>query len=194
MGFDGVDAEIEEVGDFFVGFAFGDELEDFAFAGGEEVVRIFAACAFQFLDVVVEEDAADGRAEEGFTFGDAVDGADEIGFGGIFEQVAAGAGFEGAEDVGFVGIHAEDDDRSFRIAVGNLFGGFDAVEVGHADVEYGDVGFELGGLRDGLTAVFGFADDGEFGLLFDEQTEAATDEGVVVGEQDANFFWIWAHD
>ena len=32
MSFDGVDAEIQEVGDIFIGFAFGDELEDFAFA------------------------------------------------------------------------------------------------------------------------------------------------------------------
>ena len=81
----------------------------------------------------------------------------------------------------------------FEIALGDLFGGFDAVEIGHADVEDGDVGFELGGLSDGLAAVFGFADDGEFGLLLDEKAQAATDEGVVVGEQDSNFTWIGAH-
>ena len=32
MNFGGVDADIEDRGDLLIGFAFGDELEDFAFA------------------------------------------------------------------------------------------------------------------------------------------------------------------
>jgi hypothetical protein len=68
-----------------------------------------------------------------------------------------------------------------------LLGGFDAVEIGHADVEDGDVGFELRCLGDGLAAVFGFADNRELGLLFDEKAEATAYEVVIVGEQDSDF-------
>ena len=35
MSFGGVDGDAEQGGDFFVGFAFGEELQDFAFAGSE---------------------------------------------------------------------------------------------------------------------------------------------------------------
>jgi len=35
VGFGGVDADVEEVGDFLVAFAFGEELEDFTFARRE---------------------------------------------------------------------------------------------------------------------------------------------------------------
>ena len=83
MGFDGVDAEIQKVGDVFVGFAFGDELEDFAFARGEQVVGVFGAAAFELADVVVEKDFADCGAEEGFAVGDGVNRFDEVGLGGV---------------------------------------------------------------------------------------------------------------
>ena len=54
MGFDSVNAEIQEVGDVFVGFAFGDELKDFALAWGEQVVGVFGAAALELADVIVE--------------------------------------------------------------------------------------------------------------------------------------------
>ena len=88
MSFDGVDAEIQEIGDVLIGFALSDELENFALAGSEKVVGVFGAAAFELADVVVEKNFADGGAEEGFAVGDGANGFDEIGLGGIFEEIA----------------------------------------------------------------------------------------------------------
>src|ERR1700748_242357 len=73
------------------------------------------------------------------------------------------------------------------------FGACDAVEIGHADVEDGDVGFQLRGLRHRLAAIFRFADDTEVRLLLDHEPKATTHARVIVRGQDANFPWAWAH-
>ena len=72
-------------------------------------------------------------------------------------------------------MHAEHDDGNLGIGLGDLKSGFDAIEIGHADVHHDYVGLEGFCERDGFAAVVGFADDGEIGLLLDEQTEAAAD-------------------
>jgi hypothetical protein len=187
MGFDRVDTEIQEIGDVFVGFAFGDELEDFAFARSEEIVGVFGTAAFEFADVIVEENFADGWAEERLAAGDGMDGFDEVGFGGVFQEVAFSAGFEGAEDVAFVGMHAEHDDGDFGIGLRDLESSFDAVEVGHADVHDDYFGFQRFCEHDGFSSVVGFADDHKIELLLDKQAEAAADELVIIGEQYADF-------
>ena len=191
MSLDGVDAEIQEIGDVFVGFAFGDELKDFALARSEKVVSVFGTATFEFTDVVVEQNFADGGAEERFAFGYSVNGLDEVGLGGVFQKVAFGAGFERAEDVAFVGMHAEHDDGNFGIGLRHLKGGFDAVEIGHADVHHDDVGLQGFCQGDGFAAVVGFADYREVGLLLDEETQAAAHKLVVVGEEDADFSHGW---
>ncbi len=66
-------------------------------------------------------------------------------------------------------------------------GRFDAVEIGHADVHDDHIGLQGFCQGDGFAAVVGFADDCEIGLLLDEETQAAANEFVVVGEKDANF-------
>ena len=191
MRFDSVDAEIQEIGDVFVGFAFGDELKDFALARCEQVVGVFGAAAFELANIIIEEDLADRGAEKRLAFSDGANGFDEIGFGGIFKQVALGAGFQGAQDVAFIGMHAEHDHENIWIGLRDLKGGFDAVEIGHADVHDDYVGLERFCKRDGFAAVAGLADDGEIGLLLDEQTETAADELVIIGEKNANFSHGW---
>ncbi len=57
VGFDGIDAEVEGVGDLFVGLAEGDHGEDFAFAAGEEIDRVGDVFA-----VIGEDGVGDGRA------------------------------------------------------------------------------------------------------------------------------------
>ncbi len=57
VGFDGIDAEVKSVSDFFVGLSDGDHGEDFAFATGEEIDRVGDVSA-----VVGKDGVGDGRA------------------------------------------------------------------------------------------------------------------------------------
>src|SRR6516162_1930917 len=69
MSLNGVRTDVESGRDFFVGFAFGNELEDFALAHGEEFVRIRNAFLTQNADVVFGEKVANRGAEERFAPG-----------------------------------------------------------------------------------------------------------------------------
>ena len=108
-----------------------------------------------------------------------------------FKKIALGAGFQCAQDVAFIRMHAEHDDGDLRIGLGDLKGGFDAVEIGHADVHDDHVGLQGFCEGDGFAAVVGFADHREIGLLLDQETQAAAHELVIVGEEDANFSHGW---
>src|ERR1039458_7495406 len=90
VGFDGIDAEIEQGGDFLARLALGDELQDLPFAGGEQLVGIFGSGALQGAHVVLEQHLAHGRAEEGFAFGGGANGTGQVGLGGVLQKVRAG--------------------------------------------------------------------------------------------------------
>ena len=71
----------------------------------------------------------------------------------------------------FVEVEGRDhDDREGIVDVwaGELPGGFDPVQVGHADVEQAHVGPQLTGERDGVQAVGGLTDDFDVGLGVEE--------------------------
>lgn len=76
--FDGIDAEGQGGGYLFVRLAFGDELEDLAFAAGEEIDGVG-----DVLAIVVEDGIGDGWTEIAFAPGDGTDGGYEVVFGGI---------------------------------------------------------------------------------------------------------------
>src|SRR4051812_36656615 len=109
VGLDGGDADVDQAGDLLVGAAFGDELEDFALAVGEEVVAVVEAAALELADVVLLEDFAHLAGQERSSLGDGADGLDNVGAERVLEQVALGAGFERPENVALVLVHAEDD-------------------------------------------------------------------------------------
>ena len=115
-----------------------------------------------------------------------MDGGDEIGFGGVLDEIAAGAGLESAKQIGLVGMHAENDGLGERMRGGELGDGFDAVENGHADVDHHDVRMESGGEFESLAAVGGLGDDFEAGVALQQKAQAGAHEGMVIGEQDAD--------
>lgn len=182
MGFDGTGGDIENATDFLGGFAFGDQLEDFALAGGEfeGVAEVDAGFVEHFVDGRGTEARGDvGLAGEGMA-----DGGDEFFRGGVFEDIGEGTGFEGAEEVGGVRVHGEEDEFRF----GKLAGGFDAVEHGHGDVGDDDIGPEGEGFLDELAAVGGGADDVE--LRGEEDIEAVEDDFMIVGKEDTGFYGL----
>jgi hypothetical protein len=88
-------------------------------------------------------------------------------------------------------MHAEHDDGDFGIGLGDLKSGFNAVEIGHADVHDDYIGLQGFCEGDGFSAVVGFAHNREIGLLLDEETQTTADEFVIVGKEDTNFSHGW---
>ncbi len=70
----------------------------------------------------------------------------------------------------------------------DLPGGFEAVELGHSDVEHDHVGRELFGERHRFPPIAGFSADFPAGLFFDQEADAMPDDFVIVGEKDAKCF------
>jgi hypothetical protein len=102
---------------------------------------------------------------------------------GDFAQYLTGgvdvlAEVEGGED--------EDLDIGGLVVLLDLPGGFDPVLDRHADVHEHDVGTELAGQGDRLGAVIGLAENLHVGGDVDENPEPATDERLVVGDDDAD--------
>ena len=119
------------------------------------------------------------------------------GFDGFFE-VGGDAGFgDVGADAGLCGVAGEvegfevGDDEDFGVGgvAADEFGGGEAVHGGHGDVEEDYVGLQLGGFGYGVVAVIGFAADGPVVVKLEEQFQAGSDGGAVVGDEDAD----WRH-
>jgi len=179
VSFGGVDADAEDVGDFLVAFAFGEELEDFAFARGKAGTvrfgRVFARLGGR----------GDAKGEVGLVVAEGVDGGEEDAVSVVLEDIAAGAGFNDLmhEFVGFV--HGEDQDLRAGRSFMNAAGGVHAVEERHTDIENSDIGFEFGGFFDGITAIHGFGADMPAIAGFEEGAQAGANDGVIIRDQDA---------
>ena len=70
-----------------------------------------------------------------------------------------------------------------RRALVYLAGGVDPVELGHEQIEDGDIGLGLPGQAHGLEAIVGLAHDLE-AFPLEDQSHALTHENMVVGEED----------
>jgi hypothetical protein len=80
----------------------------------------------------------------------------------------------------------EDEDARRGMLGGDPSGGFDAVEVGHADVHQHDVRQHPADGVDRLVAVRSLAYDVDVGLGGEDYPEAGADELLVVGDEDAD--------
>ena len=161
--------EEEAVADLAVGEAFADEGEDAAFLVGEAGQGVGGGG----LVAHAAHDAAGGfGVEQGLAGGDGADGADEVGAADLLEDVAGGAGHDGVEE-GFVVAEAGEHEAGELGHFGADFAADgDAVAVGQADVEDGDVGFEGGDAGQGGGGGAGLADDGDAGFGFEEVADA----------------------
>ena len=178
--FDGFFGEEEAVADLAVGEAFADEGEDAAFLVGEAGQGVGGG------GVVV--DAADEGGggvgvEEGLAGGDGADGADEVGAADLLEDVAGGAGHDGVEEGVVVGVAGEHEAGELGHCGAEVAADGDAVAVGEADVEDGDVGFEGGDAGEGGGGGAGFADDGDAGFGVEQVADAAPDYLMIIKQE-----------
>ena len=76
-------------------------------------------------------------------------------------------------------MHAEDDDRRWRLELLDARRDFDAVQFRHRDVEDEHVGQVLGAQPHRFRAICRFSDHGDAGR-FEQPAQAAADDAVVV--------------
>ena len=186
VGFDGVHAETEGLGDVFVALTFGDELKHLPFARGEEFVAVLDAAIAHLADVVFDEEGADRRAEEGFAGMNGADCGHEIRLRRFLDEVAASAGFQRAKNVGFITVHAEHDDPGLGKLCDDLASSFGSIEPGHAYVGDNDVWTQFFDEAEQLAPVGGFGDNLEVALPFEQQLEASAEDDVVIGKCDTD--------
>src|SRR5208283_5305352 len=185
MSFGGVDADAEEVGDLLVALAFGEELEDLAFARSEAGTRAFCWIGGIGSEIFGSDDRGDAEGEVGLFLADGINSGEEDAAGVIFQDVAASSGFDDLlnELVGF--MHGEDKDLGVGRGLANAAGGVHAIQKGHANIEDGDIGLEPGGFFDGVAAVNGFGANLPALARFQESAQAGTNDGVIIRDQDA---------
>jgi hypothetical protein len=172
----GVLGDVHDVGDLLVGQAFGEFVEDFDFARGE---------GFEFL--ALGEAIGDFGGDPFFAGGDGAEGRDELFAGGVFQDVALGAGVEGLVDV-FIAVEGgEHDDAGGAVGEADFLRGLHAAFEGHAGIEQDEVGLVLAIHAHGLGAVGGLGDDFHVWLVVDDGGDAHADDVVVVGNEDTDF-------
>ena len=131
MGLDRGDADIEQRGDFFVRATFRQQLQDFLFTIGQQVIGVGQPASLQLPHVVFDQHAGDGRAEERLSAGDRAKRRHQIFVGRILQQVRACAGGQRTNDVGLVGVHAQDDHARRAGQLLDSLGDLDAVHLRH---------------------------------------------------------------
>ena len=166
MGFHRVQAQVEAVGDVLVAVALRQKLIDLALAVGEGFEAVGNVTGILQPGHAILEDARHGGAEERHAPLHGVNGLNQLFAGRILQDIAAGAGFHGAQDVAFVVVHAQDEHGGVRRVLENLGGGLDAVQLLHAHIDDGDIGFQQASRFHGFDAGTGFVHDVEIGVTF----------------------------
>src|SRR5581483_6034034 len=88
----GIGTDIQNIGDFLIRFALGDQLQDLALATGQQIIAIVDAFRLQLAQMVVLQQPAYFPAQKRPSLVHRADAVDEIAFGGVLHQVSASAG------------------------------------------------------------------------------------------------------
>ena len=186
---DGFFADSELLGDVLVAAAFDDAGDDFEFAWGE-AVGLALGCGGGLLHEGVErgDEIDDALSTDPVVAGeDGAQGAREVAGKCVLEDDAPGADLQGFDDLLGGDGAGEHDDLDARGLVHDGAQGFEAGQTGHREIEQENVGLELEGLGDGDVAVLGLADDFEAGLVLEHVFYAEANDGMIVGDHDANW-------
>ncbi len=132
---------------------------------------------------LTDEAVGSARRQDGVACGDGVDGGDQAGGLGVFEQEAAGAGPQPGVDV-VVEVEGGQDQHLGRQPGGhNVAGRLDAVAAGHPDVHEHHVGTQRGAHGECGRPVRGLAGHLDIGFGLEHQAEPHPDEGMVVDQE-----------
>ena len=128
------------------------------------------------------------RTEKSVAFADLADGFDHFGRRGLLEQITRRARPGQLMHILVVAVGRQHEHFGGGDRFDDLPGGFQAVEQRHGDVHHDDVRPQFVGQLHGLAAGFGFAHHHNIRLDFQQCAQTLTDDGVIIDEQDGNFF------
>src|SRR5438132_1615277 len=92
MILDGLDTDAQFAGDLLIGFAFGDQLQHFRFAGGQPAALLHEYAANHSFAIAPHELLRNGGTEECLAGLDFAYRRDEVDDSGLFEQIARRTG------------------------------------------------------------------------------------------------------
>ena len=170
-----------------VAFAFGKKLHHLAFAHGQPAGRDFRGRDAP-LQVTLEDDAGNAGTEIGLMLAERLERRDEMRRRFALEHATAGAGREDLMDQRLVFRAGEGEHFGARKNPPDLPGDFDPVELRHTDVEDHDVRLLFGGQFDRLAPILGFPADFPAPFGFDQGTQAAPHDFVIVDDENPSFF------
>ena len=162
-------------GDVGVRHAVGQELQDLALARGEHVLAFLR-----------QERGHERRVDVAVAAGHLLDGAHQRLVRSLLQDVALGAGFEAAREEAALAVGGEHQHGRLGHLRGDLAGGLEAVDAGHAHVHDDDVGAPPAGERDCGAAVGGLTDDADVVRAGQRQAQPLTYHLVVIDNQTGN--------
>src|SRR5579862_292963 len=187
VALDGCLAEVEPGRDLGVRKPGRDKPHHLAFPPGQAACGAAGGGARGWATAeVLDQAAGDGRGEQRLAGAGRADGAGQLLTGGVLEQEAAGSGFHGVVDVLVKVEGGQHEDLGPAAGLGELGGGLDPVESGHADVHQDDVRVQSARLGQCLASVPGLARHAEIWFGFQQHPQALADQVLVVGDQDAD--------
>ena len=126
------------------------------------------------------------RADQGLAVGHDPDRLRDLLDRGVLEEVAAGAALDGLVEVGLLVGHRQHHDLGGRHGLLDGDAGLDAGDLRHPYVEQHHVGRDRAGQLDAGSTVTGVADDVEAGLGVHQHLQPATEQLLVVDDDDAD--------
>ena len=182
VGVDSFEADVELVGNFFVEKSFGQEFEDFLFAGG----KVFGGFGGGGgLLEALDDFAGDVAGHGGAAAIDVLNGAEEFFGRGRFEQVSGGAVGEGLEDLFGVLVHREHHDLARGFDRFEFADAIDAAHAGKVDVHEDDFGLHFWNADEGFFAGGIVADAFEPGRAGNQASQAFADARVIFNDRNS---------
>lgn len=175
MEFDGAFGNLQGGGDVAVVHAFCHEAEDIVLPVAE-VGQLHAGGEF----------GGDRGGNVALSAADGTDDFEQFLAGGVFEQIGFGSGAESFVDMLVGVVDGEHDNASVGGGGADGGDGFDSVGDGHSQVEEGDIGLMFLEQVDRFLSVVGLGYHAHVGLVVDDGDESFADDGMVVGDEDAN--------
>jgi hypothetical protein len=135
---------------------------------------------------VTEHLASDHRVQGGFTGMYSSDGCDQIASPHVFEQITCCPSFNQSEYVLVVIVGGQDEHSSARRDDFDLFGGPNAVELGHINVHERNVGLVFLSQANGLSTITSLGHYQEVFFPLQEFASALSHKVVIVSHEDCD--------
>lgn len=183
MAFNRSGAKTQQCCDLFVGVSLCEEPDNLPLARRDPASKVGQVRVESGgLEGARLHDFGDFSSEEALALNDVFDGGNEAVAEIGFQEVAVSAGVESALNHVVALVHREDENLGVGKGVADAARGFDAIELGHGEIQYGDIGLQGNGFFHGLTAIGSLADDTPTVTRVQDVACSAAHQGVIIGD------------